>query len=417
MRLPWKVQQTLRFLESVFNRVLSGLLFFPYIMYSLRNRFKSNRKNRPTIVARIEEEDLIGGPEEGRVLYHIFFPFSLSGHNVNYIKRIKFGTYVALKKYGRLVYRIGNLKIINKIPKQTENKILVFDEENEALVGKRWKKMIRIRYDIGSACKSEEKVVVMPYPMSATNYFKYEYHKKLESFRANKKKTKVFFSGDVAKYHYNLSINFPEKLTRPHALEAIRTHLAEQAVYVEKQKDLDDILSSEYVNRCVIITKDKMSIEVSNWLDVISVSDFFLCLPGDYIPMCHNAIEAMAVGTIPIINYPEWFKPHLKHMENCITFTDSDDLLEKIRTALEMEQEKIDEMRENVIRYYENYSNLGAFVNKLISSKEDKITVFVLSGMYKKHVHSFNKDSIIFDKRIPFEMLEGESDPKVSHNR
>ena len=68
-----------------------------------------------------------------------------------------------------------------------------------------------------------------------------------------------------------------------------------------------------------------------------------------------------------------------------------------------MEQEKIDEMRANVISYYENYLNLETFVNKLISSKDDNITVFVMSGMYKKHVHSFNKDSIIFDNRTPFE--------------
>ena len=43
------------------------------------------------------------------------------------------------------------------------------------------------------------------------------------------------------------------------------------------------------------------------------------------MPMCHNIIESMAVGVIPITNYPEWFDPDLEHMKNCIVFDDQKD--------------------------------------------------------------------------------------------
>ena len=83
-----------------------------------------------------------------------------------------------------------------------------------------------------------------------------------------------------------------------------------------------------------------MWIDPEDWLPDLSKTDFFICPPGFCMPMCHNVIEAMAVGAIPVINYPEWFNPTLRHMENCIVFDDRNDLVMKIEEILDMGQQE-----------------------------------------------------------------------------
>ena len=49
--------------------------------------------------------------------------------------------------------------------------------------------------------------------------------------------------------------------------------------------------------------------------------------------MCHNAIEAMAVGTVPVLEYASLFSPPLEHGVNCIdlsSFEDIDDAIKEI---------------------------------------------------------------------------------------
>jgi hypothetical protein len=101
-----------------------------------------------------------------------------------------------------------------------------------------------------------------------------------------------------------------------------------------------------------------------DWLDTVSKSDFFLCFSGVELPMCHNAIEAMAVGTIPIISYADWFFPALEHKKNAIVFKDEKDLVEKVNEVFQMPQEQIAEMRRNVLKYYETHLSAESFMKR-----------------------------------------------------
>jgi hypothetical protein len=139
-----------------------------------------------------------------------------------------------------------------------------------------------------------------------------------------------------------------------------------------------------------------MWIDPKDWLPNLSKVDFFICPPGYVMPMCHNVIEAMAVGAIPIINYPEWLNPTLKHMENCITFEDKNDLVKKIQYVLDMGEQQVARMRHNVIEYYENYLNPGKFVNDIETRKENKITVLMITDKNTvKNASRISKRSIL----------------------
>jgi hypothetical protein len=80
--------------------------------------------------------------------------------------------------------------------------------------------------------------------------------------------------------------------------------------------------------------------------------------------MCHNVIEAMAVGTIPILAYPDWFDPELEHCKNAIIYSDKEDLVNKIKIAIKMPQEEILKLRKGVLEYYNHFLSKGCLGSK-----------------------------------------------------
>jgi hypothetical protein len=93
------------------------------------------------------------------------------------------------------------------------------------------------------------------------------------------------------------------------------------------------------------------------WLDELRNADFFLCLPGSHMLMCHNSVEAMSVGCIPILCYENWFSPHLVDHVNCLSYRDLGGLKRAIETASTMTVDEIVALRSQVMKYYECHLN------------------------------------------------------------
>jgi len=299
-------------------------------------------------------------------------------------------------EYARLIYTLKNLRIVNELPRNTEDMILCFDEEDPSVLSKKWKKKIFINQDISLNRSGHEKALIIPYPMHPVIY-KLKRHEKLAKFRDNKRMLRIFFSGMYGPdYQHSMLPDQFNKISRPRAVEAIID--SGIASVIKSRHDIDESLKGEYKNMFIFINTEKTVIFQEHWLDTISRSDFFLALPGDVRPMSHNIIEAMAVGTIPITNYPEWFHPRLRHMENCIVFNSEEDLIQKIKSVLEMDPEKIKKMRQEVIKCYEKHMSPSSFVKLIESSDEDNIEVFFNSGN-REYLSKLNKDSVIISRQ------------------
>jgi len=304
-RLPWKLQQALRFLDHFFYMVSQyRYLFIPYLKQSFTNFLKANKKERPTIFVCIDEkphcDPLIGAG--GRHFYHILRTLALSGHNVNLYKTIKFEDFISLGKFGRLIYSIENLKIVSKVPEETEDKIYVYDEEDKACAGKKWKKSVRISYDILSALKQAPRPMIMPFPMFP-GAFLYGQQEGLKIFRDNERKFRIFFSGDVQKYHGNLSKVYQDMLTRLQAIEAIRCDLDDESkTYVTNEEEFDALFDGEYRDKFILVDTDKIWVKPEYWLDTISGSDLFLCAPGDFYTGSTLFQEAISFYALPAIS-------------------------------------------------------------------------------------------------------------------
>jgi len=153
-------------------------------------------------------------------------------------------------------------------------------------------------------------------------------------------------------------------MPRKPIIDAVVANLGPDLLLVDDPAVFHDLGRNGFVNKCVLTASHEIRIEPENWLDTLAMADFFLSPPGIVMPMCHNIIEAMAVGTIPITNYPEWLDPPLRHMEDCLVFDQRADLVARLRAALALDQGEIARLRRNVISYYGAHMRPDTFIER-----------------------------------------------------
>ena len=166
-----------------------------------------------------------------------------------------------------------------------------------------------------------------------------------------------------------------------------RTHLL---AFFKKKKDFVSIKNKEAVlksqetgnleRKFVFAIKENYQIAMQDVREILSYFNFYLCCPGVVMPLCHNVIEAMSVGTIPIIEkeYAGVMYPNLEHEKNAIIFEN----LEHLNQILEQEifnfsSEKIEEMKENVLQYYSDFLTPESMVKNLNKSIAQKDLIYL----------------------------------------
>ncbi len=343
----------------------------------------------PVVFARFTGETILG--EMGRLLYAILNVFSNNGYRVLLFNDIDFSK---LDKYGQRVPDIENLSLVDSVPGDTGQMFYLFDGEDRACSGRPWKKKIRVGFDVFATYWFTDPLI-MPYPVHPL-LSGADLPDRLDRLRQNRKSLRLFFSGDTKNYFRN-RVHYPDtKLPRLEVIQALLEDRDISPIHADSETALLNLFEGEYVNRCVIVNTDKIWVDFSDWLPYMSKSDFFICPPGYTMPMCHNVVEAMAVGTIPVINYPEWFNPTLEHMENCIVFGDRTDLLDKIKTVLAMDQAEVAEIRKRVIDYYENHLNPAKFIREIETRKERILTVLMITDENTiKNAKKLGRNSIL----------------------
>src|SRR3990167_5062911 len=181
--------------------------------------------------------------------------------------------YLRMNKYARLIYKLENTFPVARLPHNITKKVFYYDNYDTKYHLLPWGKKVFIDYGIPQE-KPEVPWMLMPYSMHPVTY-KYCDEMNLTHYRGKKRVGKLFFIG-------NFSSEYNTFGASPHI-----------------QKEL-------------------------------SMFDFFLAPPGVQMPLCHNIIEAIAVGTIPFTNYYNWFEVPLEDGKNCIAFNDEKELLQRL---------------------------------------------------------------------------------------
>jgi hypothetical protein len=318
--------------------------------------------------------------------------FVYAGYSVFFITH-KPKTQFANLEYARLVYTFRNFTIVKHAPFDSTEGFLCTDSNNSVLLARNWKKIILLNLDISGERKNHRDALMMPYLMHPVIY-KRKQHERLWRFRENERRVTILFSGNYGeRYVHSILPDRFGKMSRPEIMALL---LASKIPHiVNTREEIDSFLyRGGYRNVFMLVNTRNVYIDQKNWLDALSKSHFFLAPPGDIRPMCHNIIEAMAVGTIPITSYPEWFHPSLAHRENCLIFTDRADLFQKIQMAMRMDLKEIDALRRQVMRYYDDHLSPDSFIRRIESAASRRPELFIQTGN-GQYLSRVNENSVI----------------------
>jgi len=189
------------------------------------------------------------------------------------------------------------------------------------------------------------------------------------------RKIRVFFAGNIdeATYNKKRTADVFKIHTRYEIIQFVREHFSADELYEPKSlSDLKEgIAASAFSQKIVLCDTERFKIPQDEWFEILSKADFFLSPPGVLQPYCHNTVEAMAVGTIPILQYPNIYKPALQDRFNAVVFSDLPDLERQLKNLLLRKDDgKENTMHEQAKLYYERYLSPSAFKNQLIKFLE-----------------------------------------------
>ena len=181
--------------------------------------------------------------------------------------------------------------------------------------------------------------------------------RRVAALRRRRRRFRLFFAG-VVNGGYAERFDFPI-LPRPAVVECLVDSFRADACVVERRADLAALRRTDRPIALVLFGGD-VTPTASNhflgrpaYLRMLAGSDFALCPPGVFMPHSHNLVEALAVGTVPVLNYAGFCRPRLTHGVDCLEFATPDDLVAAVRRALAMAPTAVETLRRAASRRYD----------------------------------------------------------------
>lgn len=326
-------------------------------------------------------------PLKFRFFYRLTYVLNLLGFEVYYHLSSVESLYNLARMDGDLSL-LPPIKLVFKLPKNIENSTFCSDRQ-DYLWTKSWKKKIYLEFDV-SKPKNE---VVNPLfiPFSVHDYIHRAYFSNRIELLDNPKKIRLFFSGAFEGYQGSQIQSKLGKLERQDIIEIYRNH--PNTSIIESQEQLNQVLIVPATSKFYLVDPKKFRLQPSIWLDTLSYTQIFLCPPGIVNPMSYNANEAISVGTIPLINYADWFHPRLVNGQNCFEFSTKEDLVNLLDRLQFISDEELSRMRQNVIAYYELYQSDDFVVKKYHEYKKEQVVTFVMN-IEQSNLSNINANSI-----------------------
>lgn len=373
MTLPVTTQsggKTVARLLAAFDRSYSRInTIRNYARFVLTNALQRFEEDKPHAVVYLDHTfpDL----HDRRYFFLILQTLTDAGYWLEVVWKISFAVYRRLyRTYEHMILQSRGLRIVRKCPKPSKSAFL-FTNVADVVSEAGWKKVFQVDCDVLTRGKCEHEIL-MPYFMHPEQY-KYGSRNKLAELRELRRSLRIFFSGNIEEECYGNPLP-GKKLNRFEIVKGLRE--LPGVIFPSSLKELHESFSRSD-RSCVIYDRRNSAIADEDWLRTIARCDFFLCLPGSSMPMCHNVIEAMAVGTIPILNYTEWFDPPLTSGKNCLEFNSLVQLEACINQALELHPTTVNRLRQNVIEYYEEHLSPIGFRNRLEDCQGKRVRLSV----------------------------------------
>jgi hypothetical protein len=314
----------------------------------------------------------IVGRDLGRYFYVLVMFLRRNGYRVA-IKNDSLTMSRLQTKFGRLLLKRQLIQIVNPRDDIISAHVSITDDDQipDRVVSD---VCIKIVTGVKPLTTANSYDIVFPYMLHPT-FYDLGYDLILDKWRREKRSVKVLFSGNVGPRYDNLEIweRF-QKLSRVEVLSTLLQCLEpEEIKFIETETELPGFLANGDDRFCCIDTSRGFRIPKKQWLSVLGKTNFQICPPGVDMPLCHNIVEGMSVGCIPILEHPEYFDPPLRDNSNCIIFSGKEGLLSAVRRCLHMDEEEIRWLRHGTLHYYETHLSPEAFGQKLMRLRKPNL--------------------------------------------
>ncbi len=206
---------------------------------------------------------------------------------------------------------------------------------------------------------------------------------RLADLRQQRRDWGLFFGGDAhpQKYSKQTTQNIYGVLGRARVLELLEQGLpARQQLSPMTAAELDAALNNAFAGLVKINTRH-CSINADAWLATLARARFFLACPGVRYPMSHNLIEALALGSVPILQYAERLFPALEHGKNCLVYRNETELLEVVRQALAMPPHLWQQMSAAAQAYYDQYLAPQVVIQQLLAQHPQQVQLRMMPSL------------------------------------
>lgn len=291
--------------------------------------------------------------------YTIYWPdFTLTNYRKKYFNRNQHHS-----NYFNLIFQ-ENLISFKKAPDHADEKIVLTDSTLSADYF-----YLKRNNDVSDS----KKLYFVPMSMHPLFYHK-GYWNNLEPNVKKRKKT-IIFAGNFRKEDYN---QFDQKLFQMSNRLETRDFLLKNIYYneINTKSELDDFIKiKDDDSKVLILDAQKVTIPNHEWRFYLSEFCFFLALPGTKMPLCHNLVEALSCGCIPIIHqeYAKLLAPKLNHSKNALIYSSFESLEVLIAKAMAMSATEINQLSKNSYNYYKDNMTPNAVVKNIQSRNLEKI--------------------------------------------
>jgi hypothetical protein len=213
--------------------------------------------------------------------------------------------------------------------------------------------------------------VVAPFALHP-HYYASGMYRELASYRGRARTVRLFFAGtsEADSYSQQFANDLFGVMNRSEVLAAVLEDFPDDTLIVRRREDFQHVARSGRPIVLVLTNRtednlDKHVLRPREYLRMQSRSAFALCPPGWAYPHCHNLIETMAVGTVPVLPYASFCHPPLTGGANCLTFCDRDTLRSAVRTTLSLPGREAARLGAAAASHFDTELSVRAFASRL----------------------------------------------------
>lgn len=200
---------------------------------------------------------------------------------------------------------------------------------------------------------------------------------------AGPRPVRIGFAGTIADDTYREAFAFPMP-TRSDVFDVVLGRFHDRIAFVGARSELETLDPSltPIVLAVVRDPSDTVAKHVAtgrDYLAFLGSSSFFLAPPGYRMPLCHNLVESMSVGAVPILGYADWLPEPLRDGVDCLSFRTGAELETAVERALAMDEAEVARLREGVAAYYAEHLSVASFARRLSLAIDEERTIVVNS--------------------------------------